>query len=133
MALGGQKETGGQNRGVTFLSSGAGPAVNDTRAVYPCTIGRKGEWLYHYTLFAESSQARLEWEAELEGAIMLRKVSEKVFEVADRFIILALPENEKSSWDDGRGSTGEATCSVSFGTQPQRSMVLYADRDYSCH
>lgn len=102
--------------------------MDDARAVYPCTIGRKGD-LLHYTLFAESAQGRLEWEAKLKGAIRLREVSGKVFEVTKGLIIL---ENDQSWRVSGKSPTGEATSSISFGTQSQRSTIFYADRDYSC-
>ena len=104
------------------LGVGASPdAVNDARAVYPCTIHHNGRLGGSYTLYTETSQARLEWKAKLEEAIGLRKAvqeSNKVFEVgtlsADTFYAPTLMTDAGPSWDNDENFTGKITCSVPF-------------------
>ena len=122
LPFGGKKDTDGQNQNVT--SPAAGPeTVNDARAVYPCTIHHNGRLGGLYTLFADSSQARLEWRAKLEEAIGLRKVvqeSNKVFEIEtlslDTFFAPTLMANAGPSWNNDGNFTGKVTCSVPFST-----------------
>lgn len=91
----------GQAQNTSSPAAGTSPeAVDDGRAVYPCTIHHNGRVGGLYTLFAEASQARLEWKAKLEEAIGLRKVvqeSNKVFEVetlsVDTFFVPTLLAN----------------------------------------
>jgi len=99
--------------------------VNDARAVYPCTIHHNGRLGGLYTLYAQTSQARLEWKAKLEEAIGLRKVvqeSNKVFEVEtlsmDTFFARTLMANTDPSWDNDGNFTGKVTCSVPFSKRP---------------
>ena len=117
---GGKKEVDGQAQNVNSPAAGASPdAVNDGRAVFPCTIHYDGRLGGLYTLFAESSQARLEWKAKLEEAIGLRKVvqeSNKVFEVetlsVDTFYAPPLFANAGPSWNNDGNFKGKVTCSV---------------------
>jgi hypothetical protein len=75
LRFGGKKETDGQNRNSTFLTTGSSPdVVNDDRAVFLCKILHDDRLGGFYTLFTETSQARSEWKAKLEEAIWLRKV-----------------------------------------------------------
>lgn len=56
----------------------------DSRAVYPCTIHHNGRLGGHWTVYAESGQARQEWKQKLDEAITLRRVvtdANKVFAI----------------------------------------------------
>ena len=127
MPFGGKRDTEGPNPGVTSPGAGTNPdAINDARAVFPCTIHHNGRLGGLYTLYAESAQARLEWKAKLEEAIESRKVeqeSNKVFEVetlsVGTFSAPTLMENAGPSWISGEGFTGEVTCSVPFSERPR--------------
>ena len=122
MPFGGKKDAEGPNPGVTSPGASTSPdAVNDARAVFPCTIHHNGRLGGLYTLYAESAQARLEWKAKLEEAIGLRKVvqeSNKVFEVEtlslDTFFAPTLMANAGPSWNNDGNFTGKVTCSVPF-------------------
>ena len=85
-------------------------------------------------MYAESSQARLEWKAKLEEAIGLRKVvqeSNKVFEVetlsVDTFFAPTLMANAGPSWNNDGNFTGKVTCSVPFSKQSWISTIFNAD------
>jgi len=112
----------GSNLNVDPPGAAASPdAVNEPRAVYPCTIHHNGRLGGLYTLYAETSQARLEWKAKLEEAIGLRKVvqeSNKVFEVetlnVDTFFAPTVMGNTSPSWNNDGNLAGKATCSVPF-------------------
>jgi len=127
LPFGGKRDTEGPNPGVTSPGASTSPdAVNDARAVYPCTIHHNGRLGGLYTLYAESSQARLEWKAKLEEAIGLRKVvqeSNKVFEVetlsVDTFFAPTLMANAGPSWNNDGNFTGKVTCSVPFSERPR--------------
>ena len=117
MPFGGKKDAEGPNPGVTSPGASTSPdAVNDARAVFPCTIHHNGRLGGLYTLYAESAQARLEWKAKLEEAIGLRKVvqeSNKVFEVEtlslDTFFAPTLMANAGPSWNNDGNFTGKVT------------------------
>ena len=136
---GGKKEADGQAQSVNSPAAGASPdAVNDGRAVFPCTIHHNGRLGGLYTLFAESSQARLEWKAKLEEAIGLRKVvqeSNKVFEVetlsVDTFYAPTLLANAGPSWNNDGNFTGKVTCSVPFGVYARPVHIFCANQDCS--
>lgn len=124
---GGKKEADAQFQ---YTNSG----IKDGRAVFPCTIQHSGRLGGLYTLFAESSQARLEWKAKLEEAIGMRKVtqeSNKAFEVVDlsvdTFCVPTLLANTGPSQGNGGNFTGKVTCSVSFG-MPCRVSALFFPR-----
>ena len=119
----GKRDAGeGPNPNVNPPGAAASPdAVNDARSVFPCTIHHNGRLGGLYTLYAETSQARLEWKAKLEEAIELRKVvqeSNKVFEVetlsVDTFFAPTLMANAGPSLNNGGNLAGKATCSVPF-------------------
>lgn len=73
-------------------------------------------------MYAESSQARLEWKEKLQEATGLRKVvqeSNKVFEVetlsSDTFVVPSmLTAQTNQSWNTESSFTGKVTCSVPF-------------------
>jgi hypothetical protein len=100
-------------------NQGGDAQATDSRVVFPCTIMHNGRLGGLYTLFAESSQARIEWKEKLEDAIRLRKVlqeSNRVFKVetlsSDTF---AVPSPTDQSWTSESGwFTGKVTCSVPF-------------------
>jgi len=127
LPFGGKRDTEGPNPGVTSPGASTSPdAVNDARAVFPCTIHHNGRLGGLYTLYAESAQARLEWKAKLEEAIGLRKVvqeSNKVFEVetlsVDTFFAPTLMANAGPSWNNDGNFTGKVTCSVPFSERPR--------------
>ena len=124
LPFGGGKRDAGEGLSPNVNSPGAAAspdAINDTEAAYPCTIHHNGRLGGLYTLYAETSQARLEWKAKLEEAIGLRKVvqeSNKVFEVetlsVDTFFVPTLMANADSSWNNDGNLAGKATCSVPF-------------------
>jgi len=122
------------NQNVNPPSAGAGAnpeAVNDARAVYPCTIHHNGRLGGLYTLYAETAYARLEWRTKLEEAIGLRKVgqeSNKVFEMetlsTNTFFASTSMADGGSPWDNDGDLTGKVTCSVPFSKRP--SIPTYA-------
>ncbi|KAF9785479.1 CNH domain-containing protein [Thelephora terrestris] len=126
-----RREVDGQAQNASSPAAGTSPeAVNDGRAVFPCTIHHNGRLGGLYTLFAETSQARLEWKAKLEEAIELRKVVQelnKVFEVetlsVDTFYASTLLANAGPSWNNDGNFTGKVTCSVPFSTPDGRALV----------
>lgn len=96
-------------------------AVDNLRVAYPCKIYYDGRLGGPFTLFAKSSQARLEWKAELEEAIRLRKVvkeSNKVFEVeilsADTVFAPTHLANAGPSQSGDGYVAGNVTCSIPF-------------------
>ncbi|KAF9779311.1 CNH domain-containing protein [Thelephora terrestris] len=126
-----KREMDGQAQNSSSPAASTSPeAVNDGRAVYPCTIHHNCRLGGLYTLFAETSQARLEWKAKLEEAIGLRKVvqeSNKVFEVGtlsmDTFYAPTLLANAGPSWNNDGNFTSKVTCSVPFSTPDGRALV----------
>lgn len=110
------------NQGVTPPGASPESAVNDGRAVFPCTLHHNGRLGGLYTLFAETAQLRMEWKSKLQEALGLRKVvqeSNKVFEVetlsSDTFLApTLLPNATNPSWNNDNTFTGKVTCSVPF-------------------
>ncbi|KAN0125374.1 CNH domain containing protein [Lactarius tabidus] len=94
-------------------------AATDWRVMFPCIIMDTGRLGGLYTLYAESSQARTEWNQKLEQAIGLRKVvqeSDRVFEVetisSDTFVVPSMPSPPTyPSWNSESSFTGKVTCS----------------------
>ena len=131
LPFGGKRGPESPNTAVSPSSAGASPIV---REVYPCVIHHNGRLGGLYTLYAKSSQARLEWKAKLEEAICLRRVaqeSNKVFEVetlsVDTFSDPALTVNPGPSWNCDWNFTGKVTCSVPFSKRFRISTVLDTD------
>lgn len=94
-----------------------------SQVAYPYEIHDNAHLGGLYTLFAESPQARLEWEAKLTEAIGSRKVlqeSNKVFEVetlsVDTSLVHPLREGTTLLWTGDGDFTGQVTCSVPFST-----------------
>ena len=54
----------------------------DSRLLYPCSIHHSGRVGGHYHLFAESAQARSEWERKLHEAVVLRKAVQEANQVS---------------------------------------------------
>ena len=123
LSFGGRKGTDGRNQnGSSYYAAGASPhAVNDPRAMYPCTIHHQGRLDDPCTLFAESASERLWWKTKLEDAIELRKVakvSNKLFEMetlsVGTFFAPTLMANTEPVRNNGGNFTGKVTCSVPF-------------------
>ncbi|KAK7031608.1 CNH domain-containing protein [Favolaschia claudopus] len=121
--LRGERYAGGENGGVA-----EGPT--DSRSVFPCTIHHNARVGGSHILYAESAQARAEWQQKLEEALGLRRVvqeSNKVFEVemlsTDTFLIpsLATPATQPAYHENSL--TGKVTCSVPFNTADGRGLV----------
>ncbi|KIY65698.1 Dbl domain-containing protein [Cylindrobasidium torrendii FP15055 ss-10] len=115
-------------------SPGESSSSSDSRAVFPCTLHHNGRLGGPFILYAESAQARTEWKAKMEEALVLRKVvqeSNKVFEIetlsADTFVIPAVVGSGASSppaaWNQDATCTGKVTCSVPFMTGDGRGLV----------
>jgi len=125
LPFGGNNE--GPNPSANPPGAAASPdAVNDARAVYPCTIHHNARFGGLYTLYAETAQARLEWKAKLEEAIGLRKIvqeSNKVFEVET----LSVDTFFASTWNNDGNFTGKVTCSVPFSEWPSDSDAGFYD------
>ena len=118
----GARETDNQSQNFKPPSAGESfNAVNDLRVAYPCKIHHNGRLGGLYTLFAESSQARLEWRAKLEGALESRKAvqeSNKVFEMdilnVDTVFAPTHLANAEPSRDGDGHFTSNITCSAPF-------------------
>ena len=142
MPFGGNKKDAaeGPSRNVNPPGAAASPdAVNDARAVYPCTIHHNGRLGGLYTLYTETSQERLEWKAKLEEAIGLRKVvqeSNKVFKVetlsVDTFSAPTLIASAGLSWNNDGNFTGKVTCSVPFSKWPSIPMHVLVLTSWDC-
>lgn len=97
-------------------------STTDARSVYPCTIHHNGRLGGLWTVYAETTQARLDWKQKLDEAIELRKVvtdANKVFEIetlsSDTFLVPSMHATQQSSsWNDENVFTGKVTCSVPF-------------------
>lgn len=121
----------------TLVGLSAGETI-DNRYVYPIHIHHNGRTGGIHTVFAESTQARIEWRGKLEEALGLRKVVQesnkvcpftnesrtdltilKVFEIEtlsiDTFLVPAVGQNMTApSWNEEGMFTGNVTCSVPF-------------------
>ncbi|THU88754.1 Dbl homology domain-containing protein [Dendrothele bispora CBS 962.96] len=104
---------------------------NDSRLIYPLTLHHDGREGGPYVLYAESAQARLEWEQKLKEALTIRKVvqeSNKVFEMemlsSDTFLVPSVVgAASPPSWNQENSFTGKVTCSVPFNTADGRGLV----------
>ncbi|KAJ6458147.1 Dbl-like domain-containing protein [Mycena vitilis] len=121
--LRGERYGGGDNVGVA-------EAPGDSRAVYPCTIHHNARVGGSHILYAESAQARAEWQSKLEEALGLRRVvqeSNKVFELetlsTDTFLVPSLVTPATQPAYHENSLTGKVTCSVPFNTTDGRGLV----------
>jgi hypothetical protein len=112
--LRGERNAGGENGGVA-----EGPA--DSRSIFPCTIHHNARAGGSHILYAESAQARAEWQQKLEEALGLRRVvqeSNKVFELemlsTDTFLVPSLVTPATQPAYHENSLTGKVTCSVPF-------------------
>jgi hypothetical protein len=112
--LRGERYGGGDNGGVT-------EAPGDARSVYPCTMHHNARVGGSHILYAESAQARAEWQQKLEEALGLRRVvqeSNKVFELetlsTDTFLVPSLVTPATQPAYHENSLTGKVTCSVPF-------------------
>ncbi|KAJ7614694.1 Dbl-like domain-containing protein [Mycena polygramma] len=121
--LRGERYGGGDHVGVA-------EAPGDSRAVYPCTIHHNARVGGSHILYAESAQARAEWQSKLEEALGLRRVvqeSNKVFELetlsTDTFLVPSLVTPATQPAYHENSLTGKVTCSVPFNTTDGRGLV----------
>ena len=139
LPFGSTKETDTQNKNLNPPTAGASPnTANDSRAVYPCTFIHPTRLGDLHNLFAESSQARLEWKAKLEEAIESRKAvqeSNKVFEVetlsVDTFYAPPLLANVEPSLNNNGNFTSKVTCSVPLCMCARPVHIFCANQDCS--
>ncbi|KAJ7860483.1 Dbl-like domain-containing protein [Mycena olivaceomarginata] len=117
------RNAGGENGGVA-----EGPA--DSRSIFPCTIHHNARAGGSHILYAESAQARAEWQQKLEEALGLRRVvqeSNKVFELemlsTDTFLVPSLVTPATQPAYHENSLTGKVTCSVPFNTADGRGLV----------
>ena len=110
-------------------------SATDSRVVYPCTILHTGRLGGLYTVYAGSTQARLEWKDKLQEAIGLRKMvqeSNNVFEVvplsSNTFVVPSMVGAPTShSWNMDNTFTGKVTCSVPFSKQIVLSQIVVGE------
>ncbi|KAJ6477474.1 CNH domain-containing protein [Mycena vulgaris] len=121
--LRGDRYVGGDNAGVA-------EAPADSRFVYPCTLHHNARAGGSHILYAESAQARAEWQQKLEEALGLRRVvqeSNKVFEIetlsTDTFLVPSLVTPPTAPAYHENSLTGKVTCSVPFNTTDGRGLV----------
>jgi hypothetical protein len=70
--------------------NGGGSEPVDSRLLYPCSIHHSGRVGGHYHLFAESAQARAEWERKLNEAVVLRKAVQDANQVSIKYDLEAM-------------------------------------------
>ncbi|KAJ7308583.1 Dbl-like domain-containing protein [Mycena albidolilacea] len=121
--LRGERNVGGESGSVA-----EGPA--DSRSIFPCTIHHNARAGGSHILYAESAQARAEWQQKLEEALGLRRVvqeSNKVFELemlsTDTFLVPSLVTPATQPAYHENSLTGKVTCSVPFNTADGRGLV----------
>ncbi|KAF7345363.1 hypothetical protein MVEN_01554200 [Mycena venus] len=109
---------------------GVAEAPADSRSVFPCTIHHNARAGGSHILYAESAQARAEWQQKLEEALGLRRVvqeSNKVFELemlsTDTFLVPSLVTPATQPAYHENSLTGKVTCSVPFNTTDGRGLV----------
>ena len=117
-----ERQTQDANPPYAGASSG-GVSGEQVVFLFPCTIHHNGRLGGLCTLFAETSKSRLEWKANLEEAMGLRKAaqeSNKLFKVetlsTDTFFAPTLLSGAGPSWSINDNFTGKVTCSIPFGT-----------------
>ncbi|KAF9517876.1 hypothetical protein BS47DRAFT_1429505 [Hydnum rufescens UP504] len=108
--------------------NGGGAEPVDSRLLYPCSIHHSGRVGGHYHLFAESAQARAEWERKLNEAVVLRKAvqdANQVFEKrtisTDTFVVPSLQPPMLATYDGTL--TGQVTCSIPLKSSDGRPLI----------
>ena len=123
---------------LSAADSAAGNATNASagpeKLLYPITfncLGRQGGF---FTLFVESSQARLDWKQKLQDAIGLREAvleSDHVFDLVtmseDTFVPRSISLTDSHRRDGTVIPYGRPTCSVAFSTPSLTKLLLFAD------
>ncbi|KAF7371040.1 hypothetical protein MSAN_00738200 [Mycena sanguinolenta] len=116
------RDAGGEN--------GVSEGPTDSRNVFPCTIHHNARAGGSHILYAESAQARAEWQQKLQEALGLRHVvqeSNKVFELemlsTDTFLVPSLVTPATQPAYHENSLTGKVTCSVPFTTTDGRGLV----------
>ncbi|KAF8166590.1 Dbl-like domain-containing protein [Mycena galopus ATCC 62051] len=111
-------------------NSGAAEGPADSRSVFPCTIHHNARAGGSHIMYAETAQARAEWQQKLEEALGLRRVvqeSNKVFELemlsTDTFLVPSLVTPSTQPAYHENSLTGKVTCSVPFNTTDGRGLV----------